>query len=136
MWFTKIVFLFKNRVRQGQYFLYISCFVILLLIPAVVFSQENNCSFGGYLWGTDAIASFEVFVDNEEVALAFEWPVGSVDFWVTATGENRDEILIDQSLNDGDMLTLSGPGIYYFKLRSHWGSGCWKADVIVQEKKE
>jgi hypothetical protein len=105
-------------------------FTLLFVIsgpPAL--SQENMCGHSGYLWGSDAETTFEVFVDTEAVALTFDWPRGIVDFRVRGYGDEPEELLIDQPLADGDILTLTGPGIYYITIYSEWGSGCWEVTI-------
>jgi len=92
-------------------------------------AEENPCSFSGYLWGSGAVSTFEVYSDTPEASLVIDWPRGTCDFWVRATGEDRNVILIDQSLSSGDVLTLTGSGIYYFIISSRWGTGCWEATV-------
>ncbi len=99
------------------------------LFPRASGGQENSCTFSGYLWGTGARASFEVYALSEETTVLFSWPGGGADFWVKATDKDKKEPLIDQSLTKGDLLTLKGSGIYYFEIYSKWGTGCWKATV-------
>jgi hypothetical protein len=107
----------------------------LIFIAATFFfprtggGQENPCAFSGYLWGTGARASFEVYALSQETTVLFTWPGGGADFWVKATDKDKKEILIDQSLSKGDILTLKGSGIYYLEIYSKWGTGCWKATV-------
>jgi hypothetical protein len=97
----------------------------LIALAAVPSAQENPCPFSGYLWGTGAAASFEVYSDTE----ALTWPAGTADFWVRAMDRDRKEVLVDRSLGEGDVFTLTGKGIYYFEIYSKWGGGCWKAAV-------
>jgi len=108
--------------------LLIFSFLVCIFGPPAL-SQENQCGHSGYLWGGDASATFEVFVDTEAVSLDFDWPQGIVDFRVKGYGDEPDELLIDQSLADGDLLTLNGPGIYYMTIYSKWGSGCWEVTI-------
>ncbi|MBN1573880.1 MAG: hypothetical protein JW984_11845 [Deltaproteobacteria bacterium] len=103
----------------------------LTLLPQESHSQENPCSFSGYLWGKGAKATFQVFVDKQELDLTFKWPRGTTDFRIKATGEKGDDILILQPLSEGDKLTLIGPGVYYFEIYSEWGTGCWEAVVSM-----
>ena len=105
------------------------CALLMCALAWPVLSQEHQCGHSGYLWGADASATFEVFVDTEAVSLDFDWPQGIVDFRVKGYGDEPDEILIDQSLADGDLLVLTGPGIYYITIYSQWGSGCWEVTI-------
>lgn len=61
--------------------------------------------------------------------LIFKWPRGTTDFRVRATGETKEDLLLQQPLSEGDKLTLIGPGIYNFEIYSEWGTGCWEAKV-------
>jgi hypothetical protein len=111
-------------------------FVVLSVITVfsfarVLFAGENPCPFSGYLWGTGARSSFEVFSDTEDLQIVFTWPSGTSDIWVRATGNDGKEVLIDRSLSEGDLLTLTGPGIFHFEIYSKWGGGCWKATVKI-----
>jgi|GEM_PF-712012 len=115
------------RAIQTSVFL-IFTFLLLSFAPTGL-CQENQCGHSGYLWGSNAEATFEVFVDTEAVALEFDWPRGVVDFRVRGYGDDPDELLIDQPLADGDLLTLTGPGIYYITIYSEWGSGCWEVTI-------
>lgn len=105
------------------------CTFLACIVALPVHSQEYQCGHSGYLWGADASATFEVFVDTEAVSLDFDWPQGIVDFRVKGYGDEPDELLIDQPLADGDVLTLTGPGIYYMTIYSRWGSGCWEVTI-------
>ncbi|MBN1881564.1 MAG: hypothetical protein JW885_05270 [Deltaproteobacteria bacterium] len=122
-----------NRYRfgdpVGQALAILFCALVLSLAGMPALSQENGCGHSGYLWGGGASATFEVFVDTEAVALDFDWPQGIVDFRVKGYGDEPEELLIDQPLADGDLLTLAGPGIYYITIYSKWGSGCWEVTI-------
>lgn len=104
-------------------------FVFLSLFPVMSAGQENPCPYSGYLWGTGARSAFEVYADAEELTLVFSWPAGTADFCVRAMDNDKKEVLIDRSLSEGDLLTLTGAGIFYFEIYSKWGGGCWKASV-------
>ncbi len=104
-------------------------FVVLSLFSTITAGQENPCPFSGYLWGTGARSSFEVYSDTEELTMVFSWPSGTADIWVKAMDKDKKEVLVDRSLSEGDLFTLTGPGIYYFEVYSKWGGGCWKATV-------
>jgi len=110
------------------------CFISLTIFQKNSTAQENPCSFSGYLWGKGAKATFQIYVDKEQLDLTFTWPRGTTDFVIKATGENKDDILILQPLSEGDKLTLIGPGVYYFEIYSKWGTGCWEA--VVSTPKE
>jgi hypothetical protein len=103
--------------------------LLMIASAAVSSAQENPCTFSGYLWGTGAASSFEVYADTEDLTIVFTWSAGTADFWVRAMDRNRKEVLVDRSLGEGDVFTLSGKGIYYFEIYSKWGGGCWKASV-------
>ena len=118
-----------NIYTVKAFALLIIVFLAYIFAPSA-HSQEHQCGHSGYLWGSGASAAFEVFVDTEAVSLDFDWPQGIVDFRVKGYGDEPDELLIDQSLADGDLLTLTGPGIYYITIYSKWGSGCW--EVIIE----
>jgi len=105
------------------------CVLLFSSTGTPALSQENSCGHSGYLWGGGASATFEVFVDTEAVAIDFDWPQGIVDFRIRGYGDEPEELLIDQPLADGDLLTLTGPGIYYMTIYSEWGSGCWEAAI-------
>ena len=109
--------------------LFILPIFLVIQLSSISNSQENPCSFSGYLWGKGAKAAFEIYVDKQELDLTFTWPRGTSDFRVKATGEKGDDILILQPLSEGDKLTLIGPGVYYFEIYSEWGTGCWEAVV-------
>ena len=105
-------------------------FAFSILFTPISSPQESPCSphsYSGYLWGTGAKSTFEVYVDKNEMLLTFDWPLGSSDFWVKVTGEDNETILIEQSLSDGNVLTLTGRGIYHIQIYSNWGGGCWEA---------
>ena len=119
----------KSKRDHRFLFLLIAGIAAAFLFPLSGRGGENPCSFSGYLWGTDAHASFEVFAETEEVTLLFTWPEGTADFRVKAMDKDKKEVLIDQSLSAGDILTLKGRGIYYFEIYSASGGGCWKAEV-------
>jgi hypothetical protein len=103
--------------------------IAVFLSPVIPFAQENPCSFSGYLWGTGARTTFEVYADTEDLSMLFTWPEGTADFRVKVTGTDKKEVLIDRPLSEGDLFTLSGAGIYYFEIYSAWGGGCWKATI-------
>ncbi len=112
-------------------------FAISILFTHISSPEENPCSthsYSGYLWGTGAESTFEVYVDKEEMVLTFDWQLGSSDFWVKAKGKDNETVLIEQSLSDGNVLTLTGRGIYHIKIYSNWGGGCWEANL--KEKME
>lgn len=107
-------------------------FALSIFFTPIPSPQESPCSphsYSGYLWGTGAASTFEVYADTEELVLIFEWPLGSSDFWVKATGDDHETVLIEQSLSDGNVLTLTGRGIYHIQIYSNWGGGCWEANV-------
>jgi hypothetical protein len=108
---------------------FLFCFTILSNPQRLSLAQENPCSFSGYLWGKGAKATFQVYVDKEQMELVFKWPRGTTDFRIMATGEKKEDLLIKQPLSEGDKLTLIGPGIYNFEIYSEWGTGCWEATV-------
>jgi hypothetical protein len=110
------------------------CFISLTIFQNNSKAQENRCSFSGYLWGKGAKATFQIYVDKQQLDLTFTWPRGTTDFRIKATGENKDDILILQPLSEGNKLTLLGPGVYYFEIYSQWGTGCWEA--VVSPPKE
>lgn len=101
----------------------------LLASAGAAWGAENPCPYSGYLWGTGARSSFEVYSDSEQLNVYFTWPSGTSDFRVKVIGNDGVEVLADRSLNDGDLFTLTGPGIFHFDISSKWGSGCWKATV-------
>ncbi|MBN2225384.1 MAG: hypothetical protein JW765_11945 [Deltaproteobacteria bacterium] len=103
--------------------------VFLFLLPAALLGGENPCSYSGYLWGTGARSSFEVYSDTDELQITFTWPSGTSDIWVKAMDNDGKEVLVDRSLNEGDLFTLSGKGIFHFEIYSKWGGGCWDASV-------
>ena len=112
-------------------------FALSIFFTPISSPQENPCSphsYSGYLWGTDAESTFEVYDDKEEMLLTFDWPLGSSDFWVKATGEDNETVLIEQSLSDGNVLTLTGRGIYHIQIYSNWGGGCWEANLKEEIK--
>ena len=109
-------------------------FISLTIFQNNLKAQENRCSFSGYLWGKGAKATFQIYVDKEQLDLTFTWPRGTTDFRIKATGEKKDGILILQPLSEGNKLTLLGPGVYYFEIYSEWGTGCWEA--VVSTPKE
>jgi hypothetical protein len=119
----------RNGRNLGPIAASICLLLFVLPLSGNVGAGENPCSFSGYLWGTGARASFEVYADTEETTLVFTWPEGAADFRVKATDRDKVEVLIDQSLSAGDLLTLKGRGIYYFEIYSAWGGGCWEARV-------
>jgi len=103
--------------------------LVLLLSGAVSSGAENPCHFSGYLWGTGARSSFEVFSDSQELQVVFTWPSGASDFRVKVTDNDGIEVLADSPLSEGDVFTLTGPGIFHFEIYSKWGTGCWSATV-------
>ena len=107
-------------------------FAVSMICTKPANPEEKPCSpdsFSGYLWGTGAESTFEVYVDKVEMVLTFDWALGSSDFWVKATGDDIETVLIEQSLSEGNVLTLSGGGIYHIKIYSVWGGGCWEANL-------
>jgi hypothetical protein len=105
-------------------------FLILPISLATTASgTENPCSFSGYLWGTGARSSFEVYSDTEQTQIVFTWPSGTSDMWIKAIDSDMKEVLVDRSLNEGDLFTLTGPGVFHFEIYSKWGGGCWNATV-------
>jgi hypothetical protein len=120
-------------MKLGQYHrLFILLFIGIFsaaAFTATAFCQENPCAFSGYLWGTGARTSFEVFAEEEVTDVLITWPEGTAGFHVRATDSDNKRVLIDQPLSEGDRLTLTGRGIYHFEIYSEWGSGCWKATV-------
>jgi hypothetical protein len=126
----------RNR-RNRRSFAPVVLFLLLFsLLSGRVAAGENPCPFSGYLWGTGARASFEVYADADETTLVFAWPEGTADFWVKATDRDKKEVLIDQSLSTGDLLTLKGRGIYYFEIYSAWGGGCWEARITGDKEEK
>ena len=118
--------------RYG-YFRFLATFTILMLLTfaGAVWGAENPCSYSGYLWGTGARSSFEVYSVSEELRVFFTWPSGTSDFRVKVTDNDGVEVLADRSLNEGDLFTLTGQGIFHFEIYSKWGGGCWKATVKI-----
>jgi hypothetical protein len=90
---------------------------------------ENPCSYSGYLWGTGARSSFEVYSDSEELRVFFTWPSGTSDFRVRVTDNDGVEELSDRSLSEGDLFTLTGPGIFHFEIYSNGGAAVGKVTV-------
>ena len=120
--------LFKKHAYSGV--LVLTLPILVLLLPGAISSAaENPCHFSGYLWGTGSRSSFEVFSDSEELQVLFTWPSGSSDFRVTVTDNDGVEVLADTALSEGDLFTLTGPGIFHFEIYSKWGTGCWSATV-------
>jgi hypothetical protein len=121
----------SRRLSRYRYFKVLAALPILVLMASAgaTWGAENPCSYSGYLWGTGAQSSFEVYSDSEELRVFFTWPSGTSDFRVKVTDNNGVEGLSDRSLSEGDLFTLTGPGIFHFEIYSKWGGGCWKATV-------
>jgi hypothetical protein len=118
------------RQRDCFAFLTIALSVIVLIISVgAVWGTENPCPYSGYLWGTGARSSFELYSDSEQLQVFFTWPSGTSDFRVRVTDNDGVEVLADRSLGEGDLFTLTGPGIFHFEIYSKWGGGCWKASA-------
>jgi hypothetical protein len=117
--------------RYGYFGLLAAALQMMVLITCApaLYGTENTCPYSGYLWGTGARSSFEVYSDSGELQVFFTWPSGASDFRVKVTDNDGTEVLADQSLNEGDLFTLTGSGIFHFEIYSKWGSGCWKATV-------
>ncbi len=72
-----------TKQTPGLLALVIFSAAVLSLFPAPSFGQENPCPFTGYLWGTGARSSFEVYADSEDLAMVFTWPAGTTDWHLT-----------------------------------------------------
>lgn len=118
-----------NRNKRSKVLWAVLSAILVLGVAGVASSAENPCPHSGYLWGTGARSSFEVYSDGQELQVFVTWPSGTSDFRVKVTADDGVEVLADRSLSEGDLFTLSGPGIFHFEIYSKWGGGCWKATV-------
>lgn len=81
----------------------------------------------GYLSGPGEFRTFIVNAKINYVEVTFSYPKGATDFWVKVIGEDGIEVLGDFDLDNGEIIQLTGGGIFYLKIYSRAGAGNWSA---------
>ncbi|MCI0482828.1 MAG: hypothetical protein L0213_14715 [Candidatus Dadabacteria bacterium] len=81
----------------------------------------------GYLTGPGEFRTFIVNARIDYVEVTFSYPKGTTDFWVKVIGEDGIEVLGDFDLDNGEIIQLTGGGIFYLKIYSKEGAGNWSA---------
>jgi hypothetical protein len=89
-----------------------------------IFGSEAS----GYLNGPNDSCSWDIFARSDHVEVVFDYPEGSVDFWVEVIGEDGYSVLGDFDLDNGEIIRLLGGGTFYMKIYSKSGSGNWSAE--------
>jgi hypothetical protein len=81
----------------------------------------------GYLNGPGSSFVFPVNAGADEyVDVTFTYPKGTVDFWVTVTGEDGSA-LGNFDLDNGEVIQLMGGGTFWLTIYSVTGMGNWSA---------
>jgi uncharacterized protein involved in tellurium resistance len=103
--------------------------VLLLAIGGIgAFAATES----GYLYGPGAAYSFTVNAGNvKNLDVTFNWPRGSTDFWVKVVGQDGRTVLGNFDLDNGEIINLSGGGIFYLTIYSNRGAGNWSATYAL-----
>jgi hypothetical protein len=79
----------------------------------------------GYLRGTGDSASFTITSPGGNIDVAFLYPKGSVDFWVSTV--DRAGTVGRYDLDNRNSITLTGTGLFTVTVYSKNGAGSWSA---------
>jgi hypothetical protein len=80
----------------------------------------------GYLTGPGDSCKFTINAgSNKYIEVPFTYPKGSVDFWVEVVGQDGYSVLGNFDLDNGEVIQLSGGGIFYMTIYSNNGAGNW-----------
>lgn len=106
-------------------------FVFILVCGVHVASAVTE---SGYLSGSGASYTFTVNAGSvSPVDLIFNYPMGSVDFWVKVVGRDGYTVLNTFDLDKTDIIQLFGGGTFYLTIYSKKGSGEWSAKYEIKE---
>lgn len=94
-------------------------FASLAVVPAMAGSHSQS----GYLSGVDDLDEFGLYANSDYIEVTFVYPSGA-DFWVTVYGMN-DNLLGDFQLSQGEVIQLSGGGVFTLVVTSEYGGGNW-----------
>jgi hypothetical protein len=86
-----------------------------------VYSNSAN----GRLVGPGDTCSWSIYTTSSFLKVPFNYPKGSVDFWVTVVGQDGYTVLGDFDLDNGEIIQLSGGGTFYLTIYSKRGAGKW-----------
>jgi len=81
----------------------------------------------GYLNGPGDYCDWSIYAQSDYIEVVFDYPVGSVDFWVEVVGEDGYTVLGDFDLDNGEIIQLMGGGMFYLTVYSNYGAGDWSA---------
>ncbi|MBN1573249.1 MAG: hypothetical protein JW984_08660 [Deltaproteobacteria bacterium] len=86
----------------------------------------------GYLNGPGDSYTFSVDAGTTKlVEVPFEYPKGSVDFWVKVIGKDGNTVLGDFDLDEGSVIQLINGDVFYLTVYSKGGAGYWSANYTI-----
>ncbi len=85
----------------------------------------------GYLENSSEVDKIKVDSIVDTVHAVFEWDSG-MELWVEILSEN-DESLGEFNLDDGNVIDLTGTGIFILQLTARSGYGNWNCEVLNDE---
>ena len=95
-------------------------------MPAPAPDTGGSFTESGYLNGPGDSYNFTVNAGTQyQVDVVFDYPYGSVDFWVKIVGEDGYTVLGDFDLDNGEVIQLLGGGTFYLTIYSRMGAGYW-----------
>lgn len=89
--------------------------------------NSSGNSAWGYLNGPGDYCDWSIYAQTDYIEVVFDYPVGSVDFWVEVVGEDGYTVLGDFDLDNGEIIQLMGGGMFYLTVYSNYGAGNWSA---------
>ncbi len=104
----------------------------ILLIPQVCSATVLLEKIEGYIPGEYREESFTIDCQKDLQYVEFAYPTYS-DFWVKVLGMHGD-LLGDFQLSEGEVIELSGGGLFTLIVYSKKGSGVWTA--VIQKEEE
>ena len=113
-------------MRKARFFILLCVSLLAVVLTAGTASAITE---SGYLNGPGSTYSFTVNAGSQnQVDVVFDYPYGSVDFWVKVVGEDGYSVLGDFDLDNGETIQLLGGGTFYLTVYSRMGAGYWSAE--------
>jgi hypothetical protein len=109
-------------------------FMALLVLPVLIWgvNDASAATESGYLSGPGASYTFTVNAGSDTyVDVTFDYPKGSVDFWVKVIGQDGYTVLGNFDLDNGEIINLSGGSTFYLTIYSNYGAGYWSANYYI-----
>ncbi len=106
----------------------------LLVLPILCLAAANASAAteSGYLSGPGASYTFTVNAGSVKyLEVTFSWPRGAADFWVRVVGQDGRTVLGNFDLDNGEIIQLSGGGVFYLTVYSNRGAGNWSASYAL-----